>query len=104
MERTAELRWQGFLAELTWKDCLSEFLGALQHLEHYKNAFPAPECPEQFALALVQMAAMGKRLQAIISDPSRYEEKAVPEVANCILAMARRVRRDVPTIQPSGHA
>lgn len=104
MERTNELRWQGFLAELTWKECLTEFLDALNHLERYRNAFPAPECPAPFALALEQMRSMGERLQSIIHDPGCYEEKAVPEVANCILAMARRVKREVPTVAHSGHA
>ena len=104
MEHDNKLKWQGFLASLTWADCLKEFLEALHHLERYRDAHPAQACPAPFVRALSQMRTMGDRLQSIIHDPGCYEQRATPEVANVILAMARRVKREVPTVEHSGHA
>jgi hypothetical protein len=104
MEHDNKLKWDGFLASLTWADCLKEFLETLNHLERYRDAFPAPECPAPFAHALEQMRTMGTRLESIIHDPGCYEQKATPEIANVILALARRVKREVPTVAHSGCA
>ncbi len=104
MEHDNKLKWKGFLASLTWADCLKEFLDALHHLERYRDGYPAQAFPAPFVLALSQMRTMGNRLQSIILDPGCYEQRATPEVANVILALARRVKRDVPTVAHSGRA
>ena len=104
MDHEHKIRWQGFLESLTWAECLQEFLDALLHMERYRDAVSAPKCPAAFTLALTQMRELGDHLQSIMSDPVLFGQQATPQMADVILGMARRIRREVPTVAQPGNA
>lgn len=102
MEHDNKIRWESFVKSLTWGDCLKEFLDALRHLEQYRDANPT--FPANFVPALAQLRTIGDHLRAQIDSAACCEELATPEAANIILAMTRRIKREVPTVEHIGNA
>ena len=95
--------WADFCKSFTWSELLQQFLEGLQHLEKYREGHPQA-LPPHVKAALEGMRTMGQQLQGIVNDPARFAEPAPPEAVTQILAMVRKVRREVPTIEHPGHA
>lgn len=105
MEYKNKQLWDAFIRSLTWGDVLREYLAALTHIEQYRDAQPHKQLPASAVPALASLHAIHDQWRQVIQDPAYYETPALPDAANFILATVRRVKREVPTVEPmTGHA
>jgi hypothetical protein len=93
--------WPELTRLCTWDDLLREYYDCLRRVETHCQAHPsARSVAGPLSLALGGLATLFVGLKSVIEDPSRHEELAPRELAEIVLGLARRVRRDVPQPEP----
>ena len=84
------------LASLTWREVLARFMTAAQRVKDFTEANKNMEpIPVELAHAIGGLTTSYAGLRKIINDPSRYDELASPEMAECVLSLAGRILRDI---------
>ena len=89
--------WKKLTSAMTWRDILARYLEASQRVKDFTEANPKMEpIPVELAHAIGGLTTVYVGLRKIINDPSRYDELASPEMAECVLSLAGRILRDLP--------
>ena len=78
--------WKKLTSAMTWRDILARYLEASQRVKDFTEANPKMEpIPVELAHAIGGLTTVYVGLRKIINDPSRYDELASPEMAECVL-------------------
>ena len=97
--------WKKLTSALTWRDVLARYMTATQRVKDFTEANPKMEpIPVELAHAIGGLTTVYVGLRKIINDPSRYDELASPEMAECVLSLAGRILRDLPEQEKAGAA
>ena len=89
--------WKKLTSALTWRDVLARYMNAAQRVKDFTEANQQMEpIPVELAHAIGGLTTSYAGLRKIINDPSRYDELASPEMAECVLSLAGRILRDLP--------
>ena len=98
MEQVTD-EWADLTRVCTWDEIIREYSDALKRVEAYCQAHPeARETGGPICLALGAVVAVHVGLRGAIADPSMHDELAPKELTEIVLALSRRVRRDVPEL------
>ena len=96
--------WAKLTGDLTWKEVADVYLETLQRCETYMTAHPEARASSPVSLAMGGLATVYIGLRPILGNAARYDERASPEMAEVVLALARKVQKDVPVPDHIGHA
>jgi hypothetical protein len=92
--------WAALSNVLTWRDLSERYLEALQQCEAYMKAHPAETPTSAISAAMGGLAAVYVGLRPILANPDRADEPASKEFANIVLALVRKIRREIPVTEP----
>ena len=96
MEPLVDDSWKQLTSSLTWRSVLERWMTATQRVKDFTEANPKMEpIPVELAHAIGGLTTVYVGLRKIINDPSRYDELASPEMAECVLSLAGRILRDL---------
>ena len=88
--------WQQLTSSLTWRSVLERYMTASLRVKDFTDANPKMEpIPVELAHAIGGLTSLYVGLRKHINDPSRYDELASPEMAECVLSLAGRILRDL---------
>jgi hypothetical protein len=104
MEHADPVRWDLFIASYTNREVFTEWQESLAHCERYKAAHPEHALPAEAMIALSNMCSAYRYVRPLLEDRGCWDQPAHPEMTNFILSLARKVRREVPTVEQIGNA
>jgi hypothetical protein len=104
MDKVHQLRWNDFVASMTYRDVFQEWLAALSHCEKYRAEHPERELPAAVMTAMQGMLAAYTQLRHLAEESALLDKLAPVETTNVILALGRKVRRELPLCSQMGHA
>lgn len=107
MEQLQDTSWAALTNVITWRDLGEQYLSALQHCEAYCAADPGQRMTNVMIATMGGLSTVYVGLRPILDNPSRYDDPAEKTMANCVLALCRKIRRYIPLTPPCeqpGHA
>ncbi|MDN5941271.1 MAG: hypothetical protein L0H94_05245 [Nitrospira sp.] len=104
MQSQDKVRWDNFIATYTNRQVFEEWQDSLAHCEAWKARHSERALPQPVMEVLAYMCSAYRYVRPLLLDQSCWDQPAQPEMTNLILSLARKVRREVPAVEPLGHA
>lgn len=95
--------WAQLRNQFTWGDCEEQYLSGLSHIEAYCKVTPSYRLTNAMAATMGGLHALYVGLRPILANPARFHDKADQSMADCILAMVRKIKREIPAVTPQEH-
>jgi hypothetical protein len=102
MDQMKDDSWNLLTSTLTWRDLNDQYLSALQHCERYCEANPSDRATNAIISTMGGLSAVYAGLRGVLTNPSRYDDPADQSMSNCVLALVRKIRREIPAVETKG--
>lgn len=99
MDQMNDESWAKLCNVLTWRDLHEQYLSALQRCEAYCEANPSHRATDAIISTMGGVAVVYAGLRAALTNPSRYDDPADQSMSNCVLALVRKIHREIPAME-----